>query len=280
MGTTRYTVNPEDFQSLNARLLYISSSLYEGDWQCIPHTHHFAEVLYIVNGSGHFFLDGTDYPISAGDLIIVPPDMEHTEKSFPENPLEYIALGIEDISFQSETSDNLLICNYKNEPGIYTLLQLLLEEAEQKKEGAGLICQNLLEVLLIRIFRIQKLLPVPYAPIKMTKECAIIKRYLDAHYADSISLESLAALAHMNKYYLVHAFTKYTGLSPISYLNKRRLEISCGLLTNTNHSVSQIASLTGFSSQSYFAQAFKKEMGMPPARYRMGEVPGHPGGPV
>ena len=72
----------------------------------------------------------------------------------------------------------------------------------------------------------------------------------------------------MNKYYMVHSFTRYAGLSPIQYLNRRRLEIACHLLESSNHSISDISSLTGFSSQSYFTQTFRKAFGMTPVMYR------------
>lgn len=269
MSNSRYTIQPQDFQKLGALLLYISASKYEGDWKSIPHTHHFAELIYVVDGQGRFLIGEEEYNISPGDLVIVPPNLEHTEKSYQHLPLEYIVLGIDGITFRNEASvNNHFIYNYKGETDILTILLLLLSEAEGKKEGCNTACQNLLEVLLIRIFRMQRLMPLPYTATKMTKECAIIKRFLDSNYADSITLEQLASLAHMNKYYLVHAFTKYTGLSPINYLNTKRLEISRELLKGTNHSIAQIASLVGFSSQSYFAQVFKKVIGIPPAQYR------------
>lgn len=168
-------------------------------------------------------------------------------------------LGIEGVTFQQENSEKgHSIYNYKQDTAILGILRLLLGEAREEKEGGSLACQNLLEVLLIHIMRMQSLLPLPYTPTKMTREYGIIKRYLDSNYANAISLKSLASLAHMNKYYLVHAFTRYTGLSPISYLNLRRLQVGKELLSSTNHSISQIASLTGFSSQSYFTQALKK----------------------
>ena len=84
----------------------------------------------------------------------------------------------------------------------------------------------------------------------------------------AITLDWLANWIHMNKYYMVHAFTEYTGMSPIHYLNKRRLEVSRELLKTTDYSISRIASLAGFSSQSYFAQVFKKDCGLSPAAYR------------
>ncbi len=58
----------------------------------------------------------------------------------------------------------------------------------------------------------------------------------------------------MNKYYLVHSFSKEYGVSPINYLIGRRIEESRYLLADTNHSLSQISHMLGFSSPSYFSR--------------------------
>ena len=92
MSSSRYIFNNEDFEKLTASLLYISTSKYENDWQSIPHIHHFSELIYITEGRGFFALEGKKYQVSEGDLIIIPPDMEHTELSFDYTefePLEY-----------------------------------------------------------------------------------------------------------------------------------------------------------------------------------------------
>ena len=67
---------------------------------------------------------------------------------------------------------------------------------------------------------------------------------------------------------MAHSFTKFTGMSPIQYLNQRRLETACQLLRDTDYSISDISSQTGFSSQSYFTQIFRKFYGITPVKYR------------
>ena len=42
--------NLETLQKLNFQLLYASTSKYEGDWQSLPHTHHFTELFYVISG--------------------------------------------------------------------------------------------------------------------------------------------------------------------------------------------------------------------------------------
>ena len=91
-----------------------------------------------------------------------------------------------------------------------------------------------------------------------------IKRYLDNNYREDISLDTLAEVAHINKYYLAHTFQKAYGISPITYLNRRRIEESKYMLGNTGYSLAQISELMGFSSPSYFSQCFRKAEGLTP----------------
>ena len=72
----------------------------------------------------------------------------------------------------------------------------------------------------------------------------------------------------MNKYYLAHTFRREFGTSPISYLISRRVEESRFLLRETDHSLSLIAQMLGFSSPSYFSQCFRRVEGVSPMEYR------------
>ena len=84
----------------------------------------------------------------------------------------------------------------------------------------------------------------------------------------NISNSTLSELTYMNKYYMVHAFTRYKGVSPISYLINRRIDEAKELLTHSNLPIAKIAQSVGFSSQSYFSQVFRKEVHMTPGAYR------------
>ena len=66
-------------------------------------------------------------------------------------------------------------------------------------------------------------------------ECAKIKNYLDAHYSENITLETLSTLSYMNKFSLIHTFTKQIGMSPISYLIEKRINEAKSLLETTNY---------------------------------------------
>ena len=131
------------------------------------------------------------------------------------------------------------------------------------------MCQDLLEVLVVRLMRRTDFSLTPTAPeARTSKECTSVRRYIDSHFKESISLDRLAEVAHVNKYYLVHTFSREFGISPINYLISRRIAESKHLLGETDHSLSQIAHMLGFSSPSYFSQSFRKLEGISPMEYR------------
>ena len=227
MSHRQYSIKENEIPKINSRLLSISLSKDEKDWPSVLHTHPFTEIFFVLNGKGNFFFRRDIRPIETGDLIIIPPYLEHTEQSIPGTPLEYYVLGIDGIAFQEEdqSSTAQIFCNFDNVSLIRDLFAQIHYEMKSEGYGAELICQHLLEILILRILRSSRqLVPVSINTVRMTKECAQIKEYLDTNYAEHITLDTLTGLTHMNKYYMAHSFAKYTGLSPIQYLNRRRLE--------------------------------------------------------
>lgn len=281
MGNTRHRIDNEKPSAFGqARLLYVSTSKYEGDWQSLLHSHPFSELFYVVNGQGTFIAEDTEFPVKKNDMVIINPHVRHTEKSLPGAPLDYIVLGIEGLSFafekiaaarsgDSTQAPSGTVSKYNvSKTNVCTCLNLMLEEVSRQEEDYETVCQNLLEVLLISMLRSGSLSVVPDNSRLLNRECTQIKNYLDANYSETITLDSLAALTHMNKYYLAHTFTKYVGLSPINYLLQKRIQEGKSLLESTSYSIAQISDLLGFSSQSYFSQAFRKATGMTPMQYR------------
>ncbi len=221
-----------------------------------------------------------EFSVAKNDMVIINPNVQHTEKSLPLEPLEYIVLGIEGLSFSFEeiaaAKDSVCmqtafgdVYKYNTQnSNIYAYLNILLEEINKKAENYETVCQKLLEVIMICMLRNNHLSIVQSSNELINRECTQIKNYLDANYAENITLDMLASLSHMNKYYMAHAFTKYIGISPITYLLQKRIQEGKSLLESTSYSISQISAMLGFSSQSYFSQAFKKSTGKTPVQYR------------
>lgn len=274
MGNIRYQLPGGDGDAGSARLLYVSSAVYENDWPSIPHTHHFSEFFYVRRGAGEFLVEEERFPVRQDDLVIVNPGAAHTECSAGADPLEYVVLGVEGMSFAfGEREDgapkSYRLHNYRSQRDeLRFYFGAMLRETENKGAQYELVCQNLLGVLTVLLIRGADC-SFSLAPVqRASKECSLAKRYIDFHYAEDVTLEDLARLTHLNKYYLAHAFSRCYGITPINYLIEKRLQCSRELLESTDYSIAQIAQMAGFSSQSYFSQTFRRVCAVTPGAYR------------
>ena len=102
----------------------------------------------------------------------------------------------------------------------------------------------------------------PHSPVD--EVCAYIKN----HYAQDISLDTLAQVVHLNKNYLARRFKKEFGMSPIAYLIKVRMDYAKKLLTESTLPVKAVAALCGYSDPAFFNFYVKKSFHISPAAYR------------
>ena len=92
--------------------------------------------------------------------------------------------------------------------------------------------------------------------------------YIESHFDQKISLDSLAAMAGLSRDHFARAFHQSVGVPPHNYLLRRRLDHVEQLLRETQLPLSQIALATGFSDQSHLARHFRRQTGMSPSLAR------------
>lgn len=266
-----YKMNELPEASIPFKLLYITQSNYDKGWHSTPHTHHFTELFYIVKGKGAFLLPNDEVPVKENDLVIINPNVEHTEKSNEQDELEYIALGIEGLAFSlpvDEERKTDLFTYQGNQTDILFYLHKLLREVQYKKDGYEGICRNIIEIIIAKLRRAKNVTVEKNTPRRMNQSVAFVKHYINQNFRDPITLDLLAEVGNINKYYLVHIFKENIEMSPIVYLNQVRIKEAKNLLETTDFSLAEIASFSGFSSQSFFSQVFRREMGQTPSSYR------------
>ena len=100
-------------------------------------------------------------------------------------------------------------------------------------------------------------------PPPEAKEIVDIIELVDEEISDDY-----AKLAKMSKFHFLRVFKEITGVSPVEYKNKVRIEHAKELLEDTNLGIGEIGISLGFSSSSYFCDAFKNKVGISPTQYR------------
>lgn len=95
-----------------------------------------------------------------------------------------------------------------------------------------------------------------------------IKKYIDSHYCENISLKSIAAHFYMNPVYLGRLFRKYYGLYFNDYVLKLRVQEAKKLLRQTDLKMYEISAKVGFQNADYFTTQFEKLEKVSPTEYR------------
>ena len=112
MSHTNYTfsLTTESLPRQQMILRNVASAKYGGDWHSTPHAHSYTELFYIVGGDGQFQINGQLFPVQTHQLVVVNPNIIHTEVSYDARPLEYIVLGIEGLELTDPDSDEAQYC--------------------------------------------------------------------------------------------------------------------------------------------------------------------------
>ena len=266
-----FTLPADTFLPNILKLRNVGSARYGGDWHSTPHVHNYTELFYIVGGQGQFSIDDELFPVSADQLVIVNPNIAHTEVSYEAHPLEYIVIGIEglELSIDGNNGGRFCIFSFPKDNTALTCMQHILQEMQTREPHHQTLCQAYMEILVVQLMRDASFsgASVSADPVN-SRQCTMIRRYIDSHYKEPLTLDLLAEKANVNKYYLSHVYKEAYGISPISYMIVCRIQEGKRLLADTDLSLSQISSILGFSSPSYFSQSFRKAEGVSPVEYR------------
>lgn len=95
-----------------------------------------------------------------------------------------------------------------------------------------------------------------------------IHELFENHYEQSYSLDELEAMFHISKYRLCREFGAYYGITPLQYLNRRRIHMAKHLLETTSYRIHEVGSMVGIENTNHFISLFKKFEGCTPLEYR------------
>ncbi len=140
-----------------------------------------------------------------------------------------------------------------------------IEDAENVEQVSALVP---------RMIRNYCLLVQTYSRERYSGLVRDVLNFVDFHYMEPLSLESLAIKYSVNKNYLSTRFPKEVGMTVTDYINLTRVRRSLKLLSGTALSMPEIAERCGFSDANYYSRTFKKIHGTTPNEYRKSLQPG------
>jgi AraC family transcriptional regulator len=92
--------------------------------------------------------------------------------------------------------------------------------------------------------------------------------HIEARLGEELTLAELAGVACLSPYHFSRCFTRAVGAGPRRYVLRRRVERAREMIRRTDQPLAAIAQALGFADQSHFTNAFRRETGETPARFR------------
>lgn len=262
------------------KLLYVSHADPKNDLSPrVMHAHsNLIEIILIIRGEGQFMIHDRMLHVGVGDLAIYNSGVVHDEYTNSGTDLEWYCIAIGDVKIPG-LRENALIEDGRMavfETGIYyeplrTLMSMTYHSVKDDIPYASEHGYFLMMSVLLRAYEIVNTPSEKVLSKKEQEERALglrIKKYIDTHFSEELTLDSISAALHISSYYLSHVFKNMTGYSPIRYITKRRIGEAQSLLISTTKSITDIALEVGYDSPGYFDRVFSKEIGMTPKKFR------------
>lgn len=232
----------------------------------IPHLHKELEIIYVIKGESHLFIDNKDMTISDGDLFICFPNQIHCYERSTQGQYFLFTIspdcciGIKDILCDNVPDNNVLKLNKDNDI-LKTLVSAVSYYGQYKETyQAGLINHALAMIL-------QKLSLKPRIKSNSATLQNIIN-YCSLNFSRELTLEDMSRELHLSKYHISHLLNSKLGISFTGYINMLRINNACDLLRLTNKSIASISEEVGFGSIRTFNRVFMQIMNATPYEYR------------
>lgn len=228
------------------------------------------QVFITYRGTGRFIVDGKEFIAKPNTLFLLKCEKNHRYESV-DGIWEHEWINFTGMCAQVYYD----LINPEGET-VYDLgeshtILTLLREASSAMARQDIVSYVHTSTCIIQLLDAIYELTVEHQRIQMADRRGNVERsvrYIEEHYMEKISLDQLAQVAYLSKYYYTRAFYKYVGLTPYEYLNAVRISKAMNLLIDTNLSVDEIGWKVGFQGSRNMIRQFKKAMGITPGEYR------------
>lgn len=248
------------------------------------HTHNYYEFYFFLEGDVVLEIDGTDFPLKMGDIVLIPPHVPHYAKVPTSNKsyrrfVFWISTDYFHQLKQLSSSYSYLIeqalkhHRYIFHHDIITFNALqgkvlrLLEEIHSDRFGKDVSISICVNDLILHLNRAAYEFDHKYSFYEKHTLYENLLQYIEDHLEEDLTLEQLAKNFYVSKYHIAHVFKEHLGLSIHQYITKKRLAM-CRDAILSHTSISKAYLLYGFKDYSSFFRAFRKEFGLSPKEYK------------
>lgn len=251
----------EDF-----RVFHLNGALKE---RVEPHCHSFHKLFMLKGGSGEYELEGKTYSLKPRDIVLIGRGKLHCP-SFKGSSYERIIFyispdflsrackGSSDLgALFSRPKSPVLRFSERLSRELFQQAERIMIEERDGDELSPLLSRSLLIQLLIELARNMNAETSLNPKEVKDKKMLDIIRYIDANFAENITIDLLANEFYLSKFHMMRRFSDETGMSIFSYISLTRLRFARDLMEE-GASATEACYKSGFGSYSAFLRAYTR----------------------
>lgn len=254
---------------------HVSVALDERRMPIAVHGHDFAEITWVVEGSGFHRINGARIAMSKGDLVFIRPQDNHGFSSSQNQQFR-----LENVAFPLATLNHFRARYFRDKSDWFwhqgkQPQMLRLDESQLSSIGKGI--ENLrhaartqlnLDCFLLPVFRLlgagRRVSTVVGLPDWLAKAL----REFEGDEKLRMGLPCFYRLAGRCPGHIARSMREHLSQTPSAWVNQRRLEYAARLLESSDYPITEIAATCGFENLSYFHRLFKITYSASPLQYR------------
>lgn len=237
-----------------------------------PHGRVDFQLIYLIKGKGYYNFGNGPTEVDKGNLIVYKPGQPQLYEYFFRDETELYWLHFTGSQAEEWVKRLNFASKYVYPVGIrgdcIDLFKKITYEIQNKRTYFEYVSGSYLqELLLIFARRLENLESGDRNLMSDAMRAVIL--YMYENYNKNITVRSLADKCNLSMFRFIHKFKEATGMTPIEYLTRIRVDEARYLLSNSNLNISEVASIVGYDDPLYFSRVFKKIAGVSPRYYKV-----------
>ncbi|WP_372610134.1 AraC family transcriptional regulator [Halomonas sp.] len=240
----------------------------------VAHAHDFHQLILATSGVTELDVEGLGERVTASRGCLIPCARHHEYQGDGMNPTLVLDIPLEGLDGLRDGRDIARLFDrprfFSVPPRLNQLAGSLMVQLEQCPALHSEIAALLLRALYLHLAGepLQEAVNARLQPGSNRLDFARLDGWIDRHLADEIRVEQLSGLCALSVGHFHACFRELTGVTPLAYVQCRRLEHARTLVSHSGLSLGQIGSLVGFRDQGSFSRAYRRRFSVSPSAQR------------
>jgi len=261
-------------QYLDNVVIHVRTSGYNqvwSDWRDLDYTPDYNKFYWIQSGEGWLKIGNEEYYPRPGEWFLMPEGVQQSYSYINDNRYTkywcHFSAKVGGINLFDLVRVPLSIIP-GNDIAATRLFEELLSHEHHPQLATPLLRKKCILELIAYYIQHCDVNQIHVLNTQTTDTLQQIMDYIERHYHENISINTLAGISHLHPNYFIRWFKKHFGASPIHYVNKRRIAETQKLLATTQLTLAEIGERVGVTDAAYLSKLFKSMTGYSPTAYR------------